>query len=380
MTNKDISAIRKRFNLEKNNITVIRGCYVSSQGEIISTFSRSLRGMGQEEAEKYLAIFKKTLSGTQGQNLIDIDFDPEKMADSPEYQHLTHLKDSALKDDELVEDFYNQVIGNTGLEDPYLILLMHDGYDVPHHSKDGRVMDSDTVFHYILCAVCPVKMTKPTLSYNADRNLFTSKDADWVVSSPEIGFLFPAFEEKAANIYRAVFYTKDTSVPHDDFVAAVFMSQFPMPADEQKERFQTIMQESLGEECSYKVMQAVHESVMEKIEAQKETKSNEPIRLTKYDVLEAIEECGVSTEHMDAFKESFDREFGEQTRLNAVNVTNPKQFEVRTPNAVLRVDADRYDLVETREIDGHTYVMLRADEGIEVVGVSIASALPSQAE
>ena len=194
MTNKDISAIRKRFNLEKNNITVIRGCYVSSQGEIISTFSRSLRGMGQEEAEKYLAIFKKTLSGTQGKNLIDIDFDPEKMADSPEYQHLTHLKDSALKDDELVEDFYNQVIGNTGLEDPYLILLMHDGYDVPHHSKDGRVMDSDTVFHYILCAVCPVKMTKPTLSYNADRNLFTSKDADWVVSSPEIGFLFPAFQ------------------------------------------------------------------------------------------------------------------------------------------------------------------------------------------
>jgi len=378
MNNKDISAIRKRLNLEKNNITIIRGCYVSSQGEIISTFSRSLRGMGQEEAEKYLAIFKKILSGTQGQNLLDIDFEPEKMNDSPEYQHLTHLKETALKDDDLVNDFYNQVIGNTGLEDPYLILLMHDGYDIPHHSKDGHNLGSDTVFHYILCAVCPVKMTKPALSYNPDRNLFTSKDADWVVSAPEMGFLFPAFEEKSANIYRALFYTKDTSVQHDDFVAAVFMSQLPMPADEQKEIFKAIMQESLGEECSYKVMQAVHESVMEKMETQKEQKSAEPIRLTKYDVLEAMEECGVSTEHMDAFKDSFDREFGEQARLNAVNVTNPKQFEVRTPNAVLRVDADRYDLVETREIDGHTYVMLRADEGIEVVGVSVAASSAQQ--
>ena len=378
MNNKDISAIKKRLNLEKNNITIIRGCYVSSQGEIISTFSRSLHGMGQEEAEKYLAIFKKVLSGTQGQNLLDIDFDPEKMSNSPEYQHLTHLKETALKDDDLVNDFYNQIIGNTGLEDPYLILLMHDGYDIPHHSKDGRSLGSDTVFHYILCAVCPVKMTKPTLSYNPDRNLFTSKDADWVVSAPEMGFLFPAFEERASNIYRTLFYTKDTSVQHDDFVAAVFMSQLPMPADEQKEIFKTIMQESLGEECSYKVMQAVHESVMEKMEAQKESKSTEPIRLTKYDMMEAMEECGVSTEHMDAFKDSFDREFGEQARLNAVNVTNPKQFEVRTPNAVLRVDADRYDLVETREIDGHTYVMLRADEGIEVVGVSVATASAQQ--
>ena len=374
MTNKDILEIRKRFNLEKNNITVIRGCYVSSQGEVISTFSRSLRGMGQEEAEKYLAIFKKVLSGTQGQNLLDIDFDPEKMMDSPEYQHLTHLKDSALKDDDLVNDFFSQVIGNTGLEDPYLILLMHDGYDVPHHSKDGRSLGSDSVFHYILCAVCPVKMTKPTLSYNADRNLFTSKDADWVVSAPEMGFLFPAFEEKAANIYRALFYTKDTSVQHDDFVAAVFMSELPMPADEQKELFKTIMQASLDEECSYKVMQAVHESVMEKMEAQKEQKSAEPVCLTKYDVLEAMEECGISTEHMDAFAESFDREFGQQAKLSAANVTNPKQFEIKTPNAVLRVDADISDLVETREIDGHTYVMLRADDGIEVVGVAVTTA------
>ena len=376
MTNKDILEIRKRFNLEKNNITVIRGCYVSSQGEVISTFSRSLRGMGQEEAEKYLAIFKKTLSGVQGQNLIDIDFDPERMNESPEYQQLTHLKETALKEDEIVNDFYNQVIGNTGLEDPYLILLMHDGYDIPHHSKDGRrdAENSTGVFSYILCAVCPVKMTKPSLSYNADRNLFTSKDADWVVSAPEMGFMFPAFEERAANIYRSLFYTKDTSVTHDDFVAAVFMSELPMAADEQKELFHTIMQSSLDEECSYKVMQTLHETIMEKAEAQKEAKAAEPLCITKYDVIEAMEECGVSAEHMDAFTESFDREFGGQTKLNAVNITSTKQFEIKTPNAVLRVDADRSDLVETREIDGHTYILLRADDGMEVIGVNIADA------
>ena len=375
MNSKDIAEIRKRFNPEKNSITCIRGCYVSSQGEIISTFSRSLVNMPKEEAEKYLAIFKRTLSGVQGQNLIDIDFDPERMNASPEYQQLTSLKETALKDDETVNDFYWQIIGNLHLDDPYLILLMHDGYDVPHHTKDGRkdAEQSTGVFRYILCSVCPVKMTKPSLSYDADQQAFHSKDSDWIVSSPELGFLFPAYEDQAANIYRAIFYTKDTSVNHDDFVTAVFMSQLPMAADEQKEVFQTIMQASLEEECSYEVMQAVHDQIIGKLEAQKENKTAEPLKLTKYDMIEAMEECGVSTAHMDAFAESFDREFGAQTKLSAVNITNPRQFEIKTPNAVLKVDADRSDLVETREIDGHTYILLRADEGFEVNGVGVVA-------
>lgn len=371
MNSKDIAQIRKRFNLEKNNITCIRGCYVSSKGEIISTFSRQLVNMPQEEAEKYLAIFKRTLSGVQGQNLIDIDFDPERMNDSPEYQLLTALKNTALKDEEKVSDFFQQIIGNLNMEDAYLILLMHDGYDIPHHTKDGRkdLEQSDGVFHYILCSVCPVKMTKPSLSYDANRNAFLSKDSDWIVSGPELGFLFPAFEERAANIYRALYYTRNTAVNHDDFVAAVFMSQLPMPADEQKEIFHAIMQTSLEEECSYEVLQAMHGQIMDKLEAQKESKAADPLKLTKYDMIEAMEECGVSAQRLEAFTESFDREFGAQARLNAVNITNPKQFEIKTANAVLKVESDRFDLVETREIDGHTYILLRADEGFEVNGI-----------
>ena len=373
MNSKDIAEIKKRFNLEKNNITCIRGCYVSSQGEVISTFSRALVNMPKEEAEKYLAIFKRTLSGVQGQNLIDIDFDPERMNDSPEYQQLTNLKNTALKDDEMVSDFFQQIIGNLNMEDAYLILLLHDGYDMPHRSRDGRRDDDQStgVFHYILCSVCPVKMTKPSLSYDADRNAFLSKDSDWVVSSPELGFLFPAFEERAANIYQALYYTRDTSVNHDDFVNAVLQSELPMPADQQKEIFQAILQETLEEDCSYEVMQAVHEQVMERLEEKKQEKDTEPLQLTKYDVTDVLAECGVSTAHMEAFNDKYDQEFGQQTRLNAVNVTNPKQFELKTPSVVIKVNSDRTDLVETRVIDGHSYILIRADEGIEVNGVSV---------
>ena len=374
MNKKDIGEIKRRFNLEHNNITCIRGCYVSNQGEVISSFTRSLVGMGQEEAEKYLAIFRRTLSGTQGQNLIDIEFDPERIADSPEHQLLTALKDTALKDDETVEYFFRQIIANLRLEDHYLILLMHDGYDVPYRSgRDGEkdMERSDEVFHYVLCSVCPVKLTKPTLSYDAGSNDFRSREADWAVGAPEMGFLFPAFEERAANIYQALYYTRDTAASHDDFVNAVFRSELPIPADQQKEMFQSLLQNTLQEECSMEVMQAVHEQVMEKLEEQKADKRAEPLKLTKYDVTDVQAECGVSTAKMEAFNDQYDQAFGEQARLSAVNITSPKSFEVKTPSVVIKINSDRADLVETRVIDGHSYILIRADEGVEVNGVNV---------
>lgn len=375
MNKKDIAEIKRRFNLEHNNITCIRGCYVNNQGEVISSFTRSLVGMAQEEAEKYLAIFKRTLSGTQGQNLLDIRFDPETMESSPEYQLLTALKNTALKDDEAVEYFFQQIIANLHMEDHYLILLMHDGYDIPYRSKedDSKVADMSTeVFHYILCSVCPVRLTKPSLSYDAGRNDFRSRESDWIVGAPEMGFLFPAFEERAANVYEALYYTRDTAEGHDDFVNAVFQSELPMPADQQKEIFQSILQETLEEDCSYEVMQAVHEQVMERLEEKKQEKSAEPVQLSKYDVTDVLAECGVSTAHMEAFNDKYDQEFGQQARLDAVNITNAKQFEVKTPSVVIKVNSDRTDLVETRVIDGHPYILIRADDGVEVNGVNVS--------
>ena len=374
MNKKDIAEIKRRFNLEHNNITCIWGCYVNNQGEVISSFTRSLVGMAQEEAEKYLAIFKRTLSGTQGQNLIDIQFDPECLTDSPEHQLLTALKDEALKNDDTVNYFFQQVISNLRMEDHYLILLMHDGYDVPYRSKedDSKVADMSTeVFHYILCSVCPVKLTKPTLSYDPGQNDFRSKESDWIVGAPEMGFLFPAFEERAANIYEALYYTRDTAVNHDDFVNTVFQSDLPMPADQQKELFQTILQETLEEDCSMEVMQAVHDQVMEKLEEQKADKHAEPLKLTKYDVTDVLADCGVSTAHMQAFHDKYDEAFGEQARIDAVNITSPKQFEVKTPSVMIKINSDRTDLVETRVIDGHSYILIRADEGVEVNGVNV---------
>ena len=374
MNKKDVAQIKRRLNPEKSGITCIRGYYVNGQGEAVAQFCRSLVEMGKEEAEKYLAIFRRTLSGVEGQNLLDMDFSPEQVMESEEHGLLMRLRADALRDDADAEAFFRRVIAALPPEEHYLILLMHDGMDIPYRGSDENSAEDmgSEVFHYILCSVCPVKLNKPALTYDAGVNDFRSKEADWIVGPPEMGFAFPAYEERAANIYHALYYTRDTADPHEDFVSAVFGREPLMPAAMQKEAFQAVLSDALREDCSYEVMQAVHDQVMERMEEQKENKQAEMPRITKYDVKDVLEECGVAQEKVAAFEEKYDAQFGSQAALSAVNVSSPKQFEVRTPSVVIKVNSARSDLVETRLIDGHAYILIRADEGVEVNGVNVS--------
>ena len=189
---------------------------------------------------------------------------------------------------------------------------------------------------------------------------------------PELGFMFPCFDQRAANIYNVLYYTRDTAQSHAELIDALFHSPVPMPAAAQKEAFQAILQDTLGEECRYEVMQTVHEQVLEKIEEQKADKSAEqPPQITKQDMDAVLADCGVTEEKRAAFDEKYDAEFGQAAAISAASVSSPKQFELRTPDVVIKVSPDRSDLVETRMIDGHPYILIRAEAGVEVNGVNV---------
>lgn len=387
MNQRDLSDIRRRLNPDKRNPTVIRGCYVSYSGEVISTFAQPIYHLPAEENEKYMAIFKRALSGTPGQQLQEIEFSARQAMEGEEHKLLCELRESGLTDEEAVEKFYQRVIAYIQSISPadaqsvtegqnasnYLILLLHDGYDVPYRDANGETdaERSTDVFSYILCCVCPVKQTKPALTYFAADSEFHSRMADWVVSMPELGFLFPAYEEHSANIYQALYYTRNTADMHDAFIENVFGSELPMPAPEQQETFQAVLQEALEEECSMDVVQAVHETVRTRLEEQKADKTAEPLRLTSTDVKEVLQSCGVSEERASAFEDKYSEAFGAYTEIPAVNVVTPRQFLVNTPSVSIRVDPERSDLIETRIIDGKPYIMVLADGDVEVNGVNV---------
>lgn len=374
MNQKEVSELRRRFRPDQSAISRIYGCYVNSGKEVVSYIDESLGTMPQEEAEQYLNLLKKTLSGSLGKNLIDIVFSTDQVTDGEEHRRLMALRDSALKDGQLRQEFYQKIIKTLDMGDSnYLILLAHDAYDVPHRGKDGedRADEGDTVFSYIVCCVCPVKDGKLELSYCAGENEFHNCAPSQIVSPPELGFLFPAFDNRAANIYNALFYSRNADQLHQEFIDAVFHTEPPMSAAEQKEAFENALSGALEDECLMDVVQSVHEQLREKIEQHKESRDPEPLAVTARDVGGILQTCGIAQERLDAFQVRCDEYFGENAALNPSNLIDSKRFEVKTPEITITISPECSYLVETCVIDGRKYLLIPAGEGVEINGLAV---------
>ena len=381
MNQKELGELRRRLRPEKCAVKCIYGCYVNSNREIISYLDENLGRMNEQEAEKYLGLLKKTMSGTLGKNLIDVVFSTEQVMDSDEYRLLSALRESELKSGEIREEFYRKVIDSLDFGDSnYVILLAYDTYDVPQRGGDGEEQESESVFRYILCGVCPVKDGKMELGYFAGENEFHSCAPEQIVAAPELGFLFPAFDDRAANIYNVLFYTKSAGDLHQDFLDAVFHTEPPMSAGEQREAFESALTGALEGSCRLEVVQAIHEQLREKIETHRETKDPEPLAVTTKEVEDILLGQGVSPEQTEAFRRECAERFGENAALNPENLIDSKRFEVKAGEATVTVDPACSYLVETRVIDGVKYLLIPAGNDVEVNGLPVSVGGETEAE
>ena len=373
MNEKEIGELRRHLRRDRSNMTNIYGCYVNDQKEIISQFSQSLGMMPENESEKYYALLKRTLSGTIGKNLIDISFKTSQVADSPEHKLLMGLRDCRCKEDELRDQLCKKIIETVTFDGNYLILMAGETYDVPFKSKDDSLQkdQSEESYTFFICAVCPVKQTKPNLHYVAEEKTFHDGAMNMMVSAPALGFLFPAFDGRSTNLYNALMYSKDIKDGHEAFVESVFNVNPPKAAAEQKKGFEALLSTALKEDCSMDLVQTVHNEIRERIEMHKEAKVADPLMLSKEDVKSVLSQCGVSEEHMAKFSVEYDEIFGFEADLHPKNIVDNRKFEIKTPDVSIKVAPDRADLIETRVIGGVKYILICADEAVEVNGVSI---------
>lgn len=373
MNEKEIGEIRRRVRRDRSNMTAIYGCYVNEQREIVTEYRQSTGIMSENEAERYYGLLKRTLSGTLGKNLIDITFRTAQVAGSPEHQLLMDLRKTALKDDELRMRFYQKIIESVDLDTGYLILTGCDSYDVPFQGKDDQTQadNSAETYNYLLCAICPVKQTKANLHYVPESKEFHDGGITHTAAAPELGFLFPAFDDRATNIYNALMYTHDSAHGHEAFVQAVFNTQPIKPAAEQKKSFEALLGAALGQECSMEVVQTVHEQLCQAIDLHKESRVADPLLISKEQVADALKTCAVSETSIAKFNVEFDETFGNEALLHPKNIIDNKKFEIHTPDVSIRVDPARSDLIETRIIGGVKYILICADENVEVNGVNI---------
>ncbi len=371
MIKQEVNELKRLYTPSNCSITRICGCYVDGEKNRKTEFKEAFLSLPEEEIFKYFELLRKTLSGTLGKNLLNLDFPLSSEEAGGTQEFLLKLRDSKLKDEELLSQFYDRIISSYEYVGNYLILIIHDAYDVPGKTTDGLTMEdaSDSVFEYMLCCICPVNLSKPGLSYDAAANEFHNRIRDWVVEMPECGFLFPSFNDRASDIHSTLYYSKNPEEPHQEFVTDILGCSLPLTAGSQKETFQTLIEETLGEEADYEVVKSIHENLTEMIEEHKEIP--EPLTLDKKQVKTLFEKSGVEEEKLETFDQLYDAAAGETTSLLVNNVANTRSFEVKTPDVVIKVNPERADLVTAMTVEGKRCLVIELSDQVEVNGIKV---------
>ena len=371
MNKKEISEIKKQFTPERNVISRICGCYIDGEKNIKFSSREAFFSLPEEDVHKYCDIFKKSMSGTLGKNLINMEFPLDSEMEGGTQEFLMKLRETKLKDDDLVNEFYQKVIDNYEIAGNYYIILIHSVYDIPGRASDGLDMEdaSDEVYEFLLCSICPVNLSKACLSYNAEKNSIEDRIRDWIVDAPANAFLFPVFNDRSTDIHSVLYYSKNPEQLQPGLVENVLGASVPMTAETQKDSFNSIISDTIGEDCSLENIKMIHETLNEMIS---ESKDNpEPLVLTKKGVKDIIENSGIPNDKIDDFEKEFEAIVDDDTTFMATNVANVRKFNIETPDVVIKVNPDRTDLIESRMIHGKKCLVITVNDRIEVNGINV---------
>ena len=242
MNKKDVMELKKRFKKESCSIDRLAGCYVDANKNKAIKFNESFLNMDDEEFYKYLEIAKKTLTGTLGNNILELDFPLEEEATGGKQHFLYALRNDGLSSEELLDRLYDLIIDGYNYVGNYLILVFHDTYDIITKTSDNMKLDeSEEVYEYLLVSICPVVLSKAGLGVREDENRIGARIRDWIVGVPDLGFLFPAFDNRSADIHKVDYFIRDAKDSHSEVISDVLGCAPRMTATEQRNTFSAIV-------------------------------------------------------------------------------------------------------------------------------------------
>lgn len=330
MNKKEVAEIKRRLKKESCTIQHMCGCYVDAEKNKLVTFSQKFLNLEEDEFYKYLEIAGKALSGTLGNNLLELEFPIDEEAVGGRQQILMALRASKLEDDALLDTYYDLIIDSYDHVGNYLITLYYDVYDVPLKGTDELAMDeSDEVYEYLLCCICPVALSKPGLGYLEGEHRIGARIRDWVVGPTDTAFLFPAFNGRATDIHSTLVYTKNAKEPHAEFWANGLGCGTKRTATQKRDAFENMVVQTLGpdDEDTKDTVLDVQQNLNDFILVEKEkVDKDEPILLDGEMITEILTDAGISEPKAEKITASYES-FFEDTLPDAQELLDAKAIK-----------------------------------------------------
>lgn len=370
MFKREVAEIKKTITPQQCNISRIRGCCVNGDKEILSSFGEMFLSLPEEAVFKYYEIFKKTLSGKIGKTLHNVEIPLSAEMKDGEQEFLLKLRESELKNDDLVNEFFQVVIDSYEIVGNYAIILVYGTYDVPGKTKDNQKLDdaSEEVYRYLLCSICPMSLDKPGLMYNEEIKTVENKKRFWNVDMPSHGFLFPAFNDRTTDIHAALCYTKKSSEKQALFFKAMFGAKMPESAEEQKEKFDMVMEKTFGETPDFGLVKSINDNLA-RITDEKKDQSNG--RMNKDELRSIFEESGADNDSLETFNTVYDEIIGRDKKLLPENALSASKLEIKTEEAVVSTKFGDGNIA-TKMVDGVKCLVIPLNGVCSVNGVAVS--------
>lgn len=378
MKKKDILELKKRLKKDHCTFTKMCGCYVNGEKNIILNFRETFLNLDEDEYFKYLEIAKKVLSGTIGNNILELNFPIDDNFTNEKQLSLMKLKSSQLKDDSLLDNFYKSIIDNYDYTGNLLILIFHDAYDVITKTRDNLKLDeSEEVYEYILCAICPVSLSEPGLRYFENENKIKARIRDWVVENPTTGFIFPAFIDRSSDVNSIMYYTKNAKDIHSELIENALGCDSKRTATIQKETFESIIKESFGadEKKADKVFMEIQENLntmIDEYNSMYEDIDPEPISLTNKDIQNLLIESDVPEEIASKIEKSYSKYFEDDIPL-AENLIDTKALKANEQRKKEENLIKQVEILKTKleEVEKETNLINNNDSSENILEVAI---------
>ena len=372
MNNSEVLEIKKRFKKnDKLTLDHIVGAYVIGSEKRIQTYiDTSFDELNESEQFKYLDLFKKGLSGVINKNLLNLKIRIDTEDGINTQKSLPALRDSMFDNEQMMESFYQNVISNYHAVGNYLILLVEDVYDVMEKTSDKLTLDeSEEVYKYFLCLICPVNLAKPALSYHEEENVIANRERDWVVDAPDNAFLYPSFNDRSTDVNEVLYYCKNEDLMHPEFLDGVLCCSEEITSVKEKQIFNDFVEDVLSEAPGYDTLEVVKSINEELTELEENTTSPEPIVFDKDTMRGLMSKSGIKDEHLDIVEEKFIQSAGEDGKLRLDSIREKSNISMKSGDVSIKVKPDSADIVEIRILDGRKCIVIPMNADMEVNGI-----------
>lgn len=192
---EDMLELTRRMTPARSSIARIAGCYVDKDGDFDGSFNTNFLKLSLSERTKQIKTAKTILFSDTNVNLKKYELTPEMRKPGSMWQLLMAMNECGLKNDALLDTFYDIVMEKYPRGQDYAILVFHGRYDIPVKASDKESLwDSEEVYEYMICAVCPLV-------------------GEYEPGNPECGFLFPAFTDRSGDLNHINVFQKDEKRP-----------------------------------------------------------------------------------------------------------------------------------------------------------------------